>query len=199
MFPTPQAAPRTPSLWYCLLGVPLLLGGIGFFLYTLFHELVHVTDSLTQVMVPGRAELSLKGGEDYTIFLERQSVMGGRVFYLTESIDGLQCHVQSVETGRSVAVTTSAGASYSMGSRSGQSILAFRTPQDGRYEMACDYGGGTGPRAVLAVGTGIVSGILRTVVVSLLSMFLGIGGCVAVVLTVIIKRRRPGERIVGSY
>jgi hypothetical protein len=178
--------------------VPLLLGGVGFFLYTLFHELVHMTDSLTQVVVPGRVELSLKGGEEYTIFLERQSVINGMV-YVTESINGLQCRVRSIETGRSVAVTTSAGASYSLGSRSGQSILAFQTSQDGRYEMACDYDGNTGPKAVLAVGTGIVSGILRTVLVSILSMFVGIGGCVAVVLTVIMKRRRPGERLLGTY
>jgi hypothetical protein len=59
--PAPQPTAR-PSLWYCLLGVPFLVGGVGFFLYTLFHELVHMTDSLTQVVVPGRAELSLKGG-----------------------------------------------------------------------------------------------------------------------------------------
>jgi hypothetical protein len=116
-----------------------------------------------------------------------------------KSIDGLQCHVQSMETGRSLAVTTAAGASYSMGSRSGQSILAFQTPQDGRYEMACDYSGKTGSRAVLAVGTGIVSGILRTVVMSIASMFLGVGGFAAVVLTVIIKRRRPGTRLLGTY
>lgn len=185
-------------MWYCLLGLPLLVGGIGFFLYTLFHEFVHMTDSLTQVVVPGRVELTLKGDEEYTIFLERQSVVNGMV-YVTESVNGLQCRVQSMEAGRSVAVTTSTGASYSLGSRSGQSILAFRTPQDGRYELACDYDGSSGPKAVLAVGTGIVSGIVRTVLVSILSMFVGIGGCVAVVLTVILKRRRPGERILGTY
>jgi hypothetical protein len=43
--------------------VPFLLAGGGFFVYTIFHGLTHLTDSLTQVVVPGKAELHLKSGK----------------------------------------------------------------------------------------------------------------------------------------
>jgi hypothetical protein len=45
-----------PSPWYYLLVVPFFVVGAGFFAYTLLHGFLHLTDSLTQVVIPGEAE-----------------------------------------------------------------------------------------------------------------------------------------------
>ena len=79
---------KRTSLWNCLFGVPFLLVGVGFFTYTLIHGLAHVTDSLTQVIVPGRGLLELKAGPTYTVFSEQQSVVNGKIYSTTESISG---------------------------------------------------------------------------------------------------------------
>jgi len=180
------------SLWYCLLGVPFLLAGVGFFAYTLFHGITHITDSLTQVVVPGRAELSLKRGQTYTVFLEEHSVVHGKVYSTTESIGGLECGGASVPDGNAVRIAqSSANTTYDVGGRSGRSVLEFSIHEDGKYEFACGYGGNApGPEAILAVGSGVGEGIFRTVAVSLVAMFAGGGVFLIVLLTVVITRYR---------
>ena len=53
--------------------------GIGVFLYALIHGIFHITDSLTQVIVPGNAELPLKKRLTYTVFLQEESVVNGKI------------------------------------------------------------------------------------------------------------------------
>ncbi len=192
-----QSARVQPSLWHCLCGLPFLLIGCGVFGYTLFHGLFHVTDSLTQVVVPGRAELSLQRDTTYTVFLEKQSVVNGRIFSTTQSVDGLACRVTSFQNGAVIPVTTAGStASYDVNGRSGVSVLRFRTPADGKYLFACDYDpGSSGPEVVLAVGAGVGEGIYRMVLVSLASIFGGAIACTVVVLVVITRRERNKKKI----
>jgi hypothetical protein len=191
---TPQIR---PSLWYCLLGVPFLLAGGGIFVYTLVHGLMHVTDSLTQVVVPGKAELDLKHGQTYTVFLEEHSVVRGRVYSTAESVAGLECRVRSIPKGNAVAVAQStANTTYDVGGRSGRSVLEFSIQEDGNYEFACDYGQNSpGPEAVMAVGSGIGQGIFRMVAKSLVAVFAGGGLCLLVPLIVLLMRYRDGNRL----
>ena len=120
-----------PSLRHCLWGVPFILFGGGFFGYALFHGLMHVTDSLTQVVVPGSAELNLQPGQ-YSVFLEEQSIASGKIFSTTQSIDGLACRVNSAQDGASIAIErSSANVSYSANGRSGHSVLEFSIHQGG--------------------------------------------------------------------
>jgi len=186
-----------PSLWYCLLGAPFLLAGGAVFVYTLVHGLMHLTDSLTQVVVPGKAELSLKRGRTYTVFLEEHSVVHGKVYSTTEAIGGLGCRVNSIPDGNAVRIAqSSANTTYDVGGRSGHSVLEFTIPQDGNYEFACDYGGKSpGPEAVMAVGSGVGERIFRTVAVSLVAMFGGGGLFLLVLVIVLIMRHRDGSRV----
>ena len=186
---TPQ---KPPSLWYCLFGVPFLLAGGGFFAYTLIHGITHVTDSLTQIVVPGRAALDLKRGPTYTVFSEQQSVVNGKIYSTTESIGGLECGVRSVPRGIVIPISqTGMATSYEIGGRSGHSVLQFSVPEDGKYEFSCEYGeNARGPETVLAVGTGVGTRIFRTVIGSLGAMFAGICLFLAVLLFVIVKRSR---------
>lgn len=185
-----------PSLWHCLWGLPLFLIGGAFSAYTLFHGIVHVMDSLRQVVVPGSAELHLQRGW-YTLFLEEQSVVNGRIYSTTQSVGGLGCRVSSVQNGSAVPIRKSSfSTSYSVGERSGHSVLEFPIQQEGRYTLACDYGeSARGPEVVVAVGSGAGEAISRTVVGGLAGFFGGGGAAVIVVLVVVLRREREKKRL----
>jgi hypothetical protein len=87
-----ETMPIRPSAWYYLLAVPFLLMGMSFFFYTLLHDILHITDSLTQVVVPGEANLTLKHGVAYTVFYEQQSVVNGVIYSANETAE--QAEVQ---------------------------------------------------------------------------------------------------------
>lgn len=185
-----------PSLLHCLWGVPLFLIGGGFFGYTLFHGITHVTDSLTQIVVPGGAELSLKRGQ-YSVFLEEQSIVNGKIFSTTQSINGLVCRVSSVQSGAPIAIEkSSANVSYSVNGRSGHSVLEFPIQQGGNYAFSCDYGAQSkGPEVVVAVGSGVGEAIVRAVLGGLGYFFAGGAAGVIVILVVVFKRERARKRL----
>jgi hypothetical protein len=191
-----QTAHIRPSLWQCLWAAPFFLTGGGLFGYTLIHGLVHVTDTLTQIVVPGTAELSLQPGQ-YSVFLEEQSTVNGKIYSTTESIAGLSCRIRSVQNGTPIAMAqASANVTYSVNGRSGRSVLEFPIQQAGRYALACDYGEGSkGPEVVVAVGSGVGSAIAGTVVGGLSAFFGGAGGGVIVILLVVFKRERAKKRL----
>jgi hypothetical protein len=185
-----------PSLWQCLWAVPFFLTGAVWFGYTLFHGLMHVTDLLTQVVVPGSAELNLQPGQ-YSVFLEEQSTVNGKIYSTTESVSGLSCRMRSVQTGAPIAMQrSSANVTYDVNGRSGHSVLEFFVKQAGKYEFACDYGGASkGPEVVVAVGSGVGSAITRTVLGGLSAFFGGAGAGVVVILLVVFRRERAKMRV----
>ncbi len=180
-----------PSRWTCLWGLPFALIGGGLFAYTLFHGLTHITDSLTQIVVPGSKELSLQQGR-YSVFLEEQSVVDGKVYSTTQSVGGLTCRVNSVQNDSSIAIKNAGtSTSYNLEGRSGHSVLEFSIQQSGQYLFACGYEKNVkGPEVVVAVGSGVSERIFQTVIASLASLFGGFGGVVIVVLIVELKRNR---------
>jgi len=185
-----------PSLWHCLWAVPFFLIGGGLFLYTIFHGIMHVTDSFTQVVVPGGAELNLHPGR-YSVFLEEQSMVNGKIYSTTQSIDGLVCRVNSVQNGVAIAMENpSSNVSYSVNGRSGHSVFEFQIQQDGKYAFACDYGANLkGPEAVVAVGSGVGKAIFRIVVEGIAEIFGGIGAGLIVILVVVINHEREKKRL----
>jgi hypothetical protein len=180
-----------PSWWHCLWGLPFFLIGGGFFVYTLFHGIMHLTDSVTQIVVPGSKELNLQRGR-YSVFLEEQSIVNGKIYSTAQSIDGLACRVSSVQNGAAVTIEKAGtSVSYSVNGRSGHSVLEFQIQQDGRYAFACVYGENSkGPEVVVAVGSGVGEAIFRAVMGSLGALFGGCGAGLIVVLVVVFKRER---------
>ena len=191
-----ETAPVRPTWWLYVLGVGLMTIGGGIFIYTLWHGISHVTDSLVQVVVPGESELSLKLGKSYTVFLESQSVVNGKIYSTTDAVNGLECKVNAVSNAEAIPVGRSAmSTTYDVGGRSGRSVLEFRVPQDGSYRFACGYGdAGSGPEAVLAVGSGVGERIMRTVLTSLLAMFGGFGSGLIVCLVTFVLQQRSKNR-----
>jgi hypothetical protein len=186
-----------PSWWYCSLGVAAIFAGLSLFLYTILHGISHITDDLTQIVVPGEKDLTLMPKLNYTIFLEEQSVVDGRIYSTTESISGLTCVVASQTSGNKVNTRRSTmNTTYSVGGREGKSVLEFVTEEAGVYHIACDYEEGShGPQAVLAVGSGMTERIFSIVTKGLASFFGGgiLGG--AIIATVGILRTRARKQL----
>jgi len=181
-----------PTWWLYVLGVGLMTIGVGIFIYTLWHGISHVTDSLVQVVVPGESELTLKLGQSYTVFLESQSVVNGKIYSTTDAVNGLECKVNAVSNGEVITIRRSTmSTTYDVGGRSGRSVLEFHVPQDGSYRFACGYGdAGSGPEAVLAVGSGVGERIMRTVFTSLMAIFGGLGfGLIVCIVTFVLRQR----------
>lgn len=185
-----------PSLWHCAWGVLILLIGAGSFGYTLFHGLTHATDSLTQIVVPGSAQLHLQPGS-YTVFLEEQSVVDGKIYSATQSINGLSCRVNAARDGASVALTKpTTNTTYSVNGREGHSVLAFPIKQAGTYTFACAYDENVkGPNTVVAVGSGVGAAITRTVLGGLVEFFGGGVAGVAAIVFVIVRREREKKKL----
>ena len=115
---------------------------------------------------PGAGSGSRRGGTEPEARanlhrFEEQSVVNGKVDPTTESIRGLACRVSSIPRGNAVRLKRpGANTTYTVGARSGHSVLEFSIREDGNYKFACDYGENShGPEAVVAVGSGIGEGI----------------------------------------
>jgi hypothetical protein len=185
-----------PSGWYGLLAVPFLLGGISIFIYGLVYGISHVTDSLTQVAVPGESRLELKRGQSYTVFLERQSVVNGKIYSTTDSVSRLECNLVTVSGVQKIEMRPATmSTNYDVGGRSGHSMFEFRVPNDGVYDFACGYRGvSAGPEVVVAVGSGVGEAIMRTISVSLAGMFGGVAIAGGIVLAVFLLRVRSKKK-----
>jgi len=186
-----------PSWWYCSLGVAVILVGLGLFLHTLLHGINHVTDDLTQIVVPGEKNLTLMPKLSYTIFLESESVVDGRIYSTTDSVNGLTCGVTSQASGNKMNThRPSVNTTYSVGGRDGRSVLEFTTEEAGVYHIACGYDEGShGPQAVLAVGSGVTGRILSTIIKSLASFFGGGVLGASIIAAVFILRQRSKKRL----
>lgn len=186
-----------PSWWYSLIGLALAVAGASLSGYFLWQGLIHVTDGLSQVVVPGEKNLALMPHQRYTIFLERTSIVDGRVYSTTESVAGLTCSVESQASGNKISIRSPAmDTTYSVGGRDGKSVLEFDTLEEGVYRLACDYRVGTqGPQVVLAVGSGVGERILSTVTKSIIPFFGGGISGAAVLAAIGILRQRSKRKL----
>lgn len=191
-----DTTPIRPSWWFYILAIVLFLGGISYFVYDLWHGLSHISDSLVQVVVPCRVHLPLKHGVGYTVFLETESVVNGKVYSANGAVDGLSCELKSVPQEAAVPLRRpNASTTYTVGGRSGRAVLEFRVPRDGTYDFACGYGiEAKGPVTVVAVGAGVDTGIWRTVMSALVAIFGGVGSGFIVWLVTFVLRVKAKER-----
>ena len=186
-----------PSRWYYPVGAAVILARLVLFLYTLLHGIFHITDGLTRIVLPGAKDLTLRPKLRYTIFLETESVVDGRIYSTIESVSGLACVVTSQTSGNKIMTHEPAmSTTYTVGGRNGKSVLEFITKEAGVYHMACDYPEGrSGPQAVLAVGFGVGEEIFSMVMKSLLSFFGGGFLGAGIITRVLILRERAQKQL----
>lgn len=181
---------QVPSRWWYLLAMAIALVGVAGMIAFMLPRLLGMADALIQVVVPGDVELSLDEPGTYTIFHERHSVVGDRL-YVSENISGLRVLVTALSAGKEIPILpTAASQTYSIGGRSGTSAFAFEISEPGRYRLVAAYeDGSTQPKVVLAIGQGFLRDLLLTVLGSLAILFTCMAAAVFVAVMVSQKRK----------
>jgi len=185
-----------PSRWYYALAVIVFIIGSALFAWLLFKNLSGLTDRLMQVIVPGTAVITLNEPGKYTIFYEYQSVVGNRVYSTGQNLSGLECALISKATGSPVPLSrSSTNSTYSVGGRSGVSVLDFTVKEPGTYEFSAWYSEGQeGPQIVLAIGHGFTGKLLKIILGGLAILFVSIAiGVVIAVVTFSKRRKAKGQ------
>jgi len=178
-----------PGIRYYGFAVLVIIIGFAAFGLSIYTVISDTEGGLLQMAAPGSADLSLAESGEYIIFYENSSYLNGKFYSTGEQISGLEIHVKEKATGLDLATyPTNASLTYSLGSRSGRSIMAFTAPSPGIYQINASYSGRAGPDVVLAVGKGIAEGILSSIMISLLALFGSIG--IAAAITFVTYRRR---------
>jgi hypothetical protein len=190
-----------PGRWYYGLAAAVFVAGCVYFGVYLWQNISRIGENLTQVVVPGKSQLTLSKPGKYTIFYEHRSVVDNKVYSTSRDLSGLECSLVSMSTGAEIALSPATmNSSYSMGSRSGVSVLDFQIESAGTYELSAQYSGGQeGPEVVLAVGEGFTEDIFKTVFGGLGILFGSIGLAVAIVVITLIKRDRAKKRATDRY
>jgi hypothetical protein len=181
-----------PSRWYYVLAILVFIVGVVSFVLFLYKNLNSLSNSLTQVVMPGKWDITLPMTGKYTIFHEYRSVVGNRVFYTEKSVSDLQCILTSKVTGSQVMLfRSSADSSYSFGGRRGVSVFEFNIEHPGTYEFSAQYPEGKeGPEVILAIGQGFMNKLFGMIAVGLAILFgSGTIGTVIAVVT-FIKRQK---------
>jgi hypothetical protein len=180
----------TSRAWYFVAAL-IGIGGIVGAVVVLIAHLGSMTAGLTQIVVPGGADLDLKQAGTYTIYHERTSTVGGRV-YQSNGISGLRVAVKSAGTGQPITLRRPTGTSqYNVNGRSGFSALVFDISTPGKYRLDAAYDDGRQqPQTVLAVGTGFVGGLLTTIFLAIGLFFAGLAAAIALAVVVRLRRRR---------
>ncbi len=192
-----------PSRWYYALGAVIVVVGIAYSTTYLISGLSGMVSELQQIPAPGDSDLLLHQAGEYQVFYESKTTFQERVYTTGESMPGLEIEIINKTSGSRVASYLPSGSSsYSIGGRSGESLVAFRIDQPGIYEIRSSYPeGATGPKVVLAVGHDFIGSMLSimlyTSVLFFGSAFLGFG----IVIITYMKRRkalrdRKDERLI---
>jgi hypothetical protein len=106
----------------------------------------------------------------YTIFLERPSMVNGKIYSSSGSVDALTCHMTKQLPSQTSRIRTavtlrrpSVSLNYSLGNRAGRSVLEFQADEVALDHLSCGYPERKeGPETVLAIGTGVGAGIAVT-------------------------------------
>ncbi|MGD0698121.1 MAG: hypothetical protein ABSB82_25175 [Terriglobia bacterium] len=185
-----------PSRWFYALAALVFVGGWVGFGVILFTRLRGTERKLLQVVVPGRAEITLRDAGNYTIFYEHKSVVGNKIYSTAPELSGLECTVISKATGAKVPLSAATSASYEFGSRAGTSVFDFNIHDPGAYELLAAYSEGhPGPEVVLAVGHDFTASLLITVFGSLAMVFGSILVSTLIAVVTAVKRSNAKKRL----
>ena len=178
-----------PGIWYYGLAVLIIVLGFAAFAGSIYSGISDAQSGLLQMVAPGGADLFLREPGEYIIFYENNSFMDGKFYSTSEQIPGLEIHVREKATGLDLATYPAKSSfTYSLGSRSGRSIMAFTALHAGIYQVNASYSGRDGPKVVLAIGKGMVEGLFSSIMISLAALFGSI--VIAAVITFVTYRRR---------
>lgn len=206
-----------PKLWLYALALAIALFGClaaMTLVYAIFPDLPGSLqaslnlDNLTQVVVPGAAEITFDKSGAYAVYHEYRSVVDGRTYIGSPSPPDLACRLVAVTTGHEIAVVpdhvqTNAYATQGQ-ARVGRLMGSITLDEPGTYTFSCHYASGRSqPAVVLAVGPnffweflGIAARVVAAIGAGLLVLVAS--GGIAILLAIIVAVRRHRAAPVGA-
>lgn len=177
-----------PGIWYYGLAVLVIIIGFLAFAGLIYSGVSSVESGLVQMTAPGNADLELKEPGEYTLFYENHTYFNGSIYSTAEQIPALQIVVSEKESGQTLATYPASGNTYSMGDRTGRSVMAFKVEKPGIYWINASYAKEPGPEVVLAVGKGLMDSIFYLVFAAAALLFGSIA--IAAIITYLTYTRR---------
>ncbi len=166
-------------------------------------------DNLTQVVVPGSAEITFAERGAYAVYYEYRSVVDGVIFASSETPPALACSLTSRATGADIAVVPDyvKTNTYATKDRERVGVLIRSIPIDepGTYTISCRHvDGSSQPGIVLAVGPNLdwefLSIAARTVLTALagLAMLHGSSALAVIIVIVVAVGRRKSRPAIAA-
>ncbi len=184
------------KILYIISGIILLAGIIGFVII-LFSGISSTVNTIgNRVVVPGSKEIVLDEPGKYTIYLESRSVVDGKVYERSGSVDGLICSLLSIEDEQYIKLNNSTmNSSYTMPNHEGRSIFSFEINTPGKYRLKGWFEDEEDSnKVVLAVGKGFGTKLATTILSSIGIIFGSIFLSLGLFIFTFIKRRRIIEK-----
>jgi hypothetical protein len=164
-----SAGKQKPSRWYYGLAILIPIFACGLTMFLVYRSIpklpgalgVFSINNLTQVIVPGSAEINFPKAGAYAVYYEYRSVINGVNYVRNEYPPIMNCQLTSNATGENapLASPNAEGEMYSTQNqeRAGVLMKTISINQPGVYEFSCQYANGrTNPQIVLAVGPNII-------------------------------------------
>jgi hypothetical protein len=164
-----SASKPKPTRWYYVLAILIPVFaclGTALPVYTAVPELPGALKAtgihnLTQVIVPGSADIHFPKSGAYAVYYEYRSIVDGVRYDRDKHPPSINCKLTSKATGEDIPLAPDyiEGNKYETQHRErvGVLIKSIRIDQPGVYNFSCHYTGSrTYPRIVLAVGPNIV-------------------------------------------
>jgi len=162
-----SASKAKPTRWYYVLAILIPIFaclGTALIVYGSVPKLPGAleawgTKKLTQLVVPGSAEIHFPKPGAYAVYYEYRSVIDGVSYFRDERPPRLRCQLRSKKTGEAVtlAPSTVEGDVYTYPKRAGVMFKRISIDQPGVYDFSCQYpDGGSYPKSVMAVGPNLI-------------------------------------------
>jgi hypothetical protein len=182
-----------PSGWWIVAGIVVIVAGvigavtIGVAGFTRMTNTVH---DFQRVPVPGSGDLHLTAGHDYTGYFEFSGASSGDTTQgVRIRLTGPDSHVVPMDDFRSEET-------YSLGGHEGRAEFSFRVGRDGTYHMLTDGG----PDVTVAVGDGLGSSIVGTILLALAVGAAGVLlGVAVVIVTAVLRANRSRPAIPRGF
>ena len=186
---------KPSKLFYGIAGGIFVIG-IVLFVIVLVKGITSSVDRLNmRVLVPGTENLELDEKGNYTIYFEYRSVVDGKVVE-TRDINGLKCSLMNTDTAEYIELeSTSSSSNYSVGGRKGYSVFEFSIDQPGEYELKAVYDTGKGEEAVLVIGKGFGSTLIKSILLCFVVLFVTLGTSISIFCFTLIKRRKAKDKV----
>ncbi len=204
-----------PSRWYYLLAILIpffACAGTGLTAYEIVPKLPGALEdldieSLTQVIVPGSADVSFLKAGAYAVYYEYRSAIDGEHYSRHEYPPSMKCELRSKVTGKAVMLAPSdvKGNIYNTHYpvRAGVLYRVISIDQPGVYTFSCQYlDGRESPKSVLAVGPNFVLEFFNValkpsaaILCGALAFFATCGISILIIGVVAFKRHKSKSRL----